>query len=106
MDNLPWPGPLAALAPLGAALAAQHGFTSRDGWMIFALVVVLAIAALASASETALTSVPQYRVRIQAAQGDERAQLRQIPAVRGTAPGTAGFDPYGSFREQSRTRSA
>jgi CBS domain containing-hemolysin-like protein len=77
MDNLPWPGPLAALAPLGAALAAQHGFTSRDGWMIFALVVVLAIAALASASETALTSVPQYRVRIQAAQGDERAQLLQ-----------------------------
>ncbi|HEV2238356.1 MAG TPA: CNNM domain-containing protein, partial [Ktedonobacterales bacterium] len=77
MDSLPWPGPLAALAPHGAAQAAQHGFTTRDGWMLFALFVVLVIAALASASETALTSVPHYRIRIQAAGGDERAQLIQ-----------------------------
>jgi magnesium and cobalt exporter, CNNM family len=77
MDSLPWPGPLAALAPLGVALAAKHGFTATDGWMLFALAIVLVIAALASASETALTSVPHYRIRIQAAAGDERAQLLQ-----------------------------
>jgi putative hemolysin len=77
MVNLPWPGPLAVLAPLGAAQAARHGFTSADGWMLVILVAVLAIAALASASETALTSVPLYRIRSQASQGDERAQLIQ-----------------------------
>ncbi len=75
MDSSPWPGPLASLWALRPAMPTQHGFTGTDGWRLIALLTVLVIAALASASETALTSVPRIRIRNKSAGGDERAQL-------------------------------
>jgi putative hemolysin len=76
MDNSPWPGPLALVAALPrAAPAVAHGFTGTDWGLLVALLIVLVLAGLASASETALTSISRIKIRNLAEEGDSRAQL-------------------------------
>lgn len=59
------------------ALATPHPYTTDNlGWLLAGLIFCLAIAALSSASETALTSVNQIRIKNLAEEGNERA--RQI----------------------------
>ena len=75
MDSSRWPGSHAWLAPLGFAAARPHGFTSTDWGLLVGLLFVLVLAGLASASETALTSVSRIKIRNLADDGDARAQL-------------------------------
>ena len=75
MDSSPWPGPLATLTALTGSTSFVRPFTGSDWGLLFALIVVLVIAGLASASETALTSVSRIKIRNMAEDGDPRAQL-------------------------------
>ncbi|HEY7778977.1 MAG TPA: hemolysin family protein [Ktedonobacterales bacterium] len=75
MDSSPWPGPLAALATANLAAPSVHGFTATDWALLIALIVVLVIAGLASASETALTSINRIRLHTLAEGGNRRAVL-------------------------------
>jgi putative hemolysin len=75
MDNSPWPGPLASVATLMSSMSPVHHFSSRDWGLVIALLLVLILAALASASETALTSVSRIKIRNLAQDGNPRAQL-------------------------------
>jgi CBS domain containing-hemolysin-like protein len=68
---------LAAAALARGHAAAAHGFTGRDWALLIALVLALVVAGLASASETALTSVSRIRIRNLAESGDARAQQIQ-----------------------------
>jgi putative hemolysin len=74
MDSSPWPGPLALIAAIHAVTFTVRGFTGKDWGLFLALLVALVIAGLASASETALTSVNRIRIRNLAEEGDARAQ--------------------------------
>jgi putative hemolysin len=75
MDSSPWPGPLASVATLISSTSPVHQFSSRDWGLVITLILMLILAALASASETALTSVSRIKVRNLAQDGDPRAQL-------------------------------
>ncbi len=74
MDSSPWPGPLAAAMPQTSA-APLHVFTGADWGLLIGLLFVLVIAGLASASETALTSLSRIKIRNLAQEGNPRAQL-------------------------------
>jgi CBS domain containing-hemolysin-like protein len=74
MVSLPWPGPLALVAAAPSAAFALHGLTGKDWGLLVALLFVLAVAGLASASETAFTSVNRIRIRNLAEDGDAPAQ--------------------------------
>jgi magnesium and cobalt exporter, CNNM family len=75
MDSSPWPGPLASVAALKTSGSTVHHFSGGDWGLLVALLVVLILAALASASETALTSVSRIKIRNLAQDGNARAQL-------------------------------
>ena len=75
MGSSPWPGPLAQVATLHASLATVHHFSNRDWGSLVALFLMLLLAALASASETAMTSVSRIKIRNLAQAGNARAQL-------------------------------
>ncbi len=74
MDSSPWPDSLALVAAAPSAAFGVRGLTGTDGWLLVALLFVLVVAGLASASETALTSVNRIRIRNLAEEGDARAQ--------------------------------
>jgi CBS domain containing-hemolysin-like protein len=59
---------------LAAAASGVHGLTGTDWALIVALICVLVIAGLASASETALTSINRLKLRHLVEQGNRRAQ--------------------------------
>lgn len=75
MDSSPWPGPLALVGWPAFAGPTVHGLTGGDWGLMIGLIVALVIAGLASASETALTSVSRIRIRTLSEDGDQRAQL-------------------------------
>jgi CBS domain containing-hemolysin-like protein len=75
MDSSPWPGPLALVGFAAHAAATAHQFTGGDWGLLVGLIVSLVLAGLASASETALTSVSRIRIRNLSEEGDPRAQL-------------------------------
>lgn len=75
MDSSPWPGPLALVGSLAMAAPTVHRFTGADWGLLIGLIAMLMIAGLASASETALTSVSRIRIRNLSEEGDPRAQL-------------------------------
>jgi putative hemolysin len=77
MDSSPWPGPLALAANPHALAAFVRPLTGTDWGVLIALLIVLVIAGLASASETALTSLSHIKIRNLAQDGNPRAQLTQ-----------------------------
>lgn len=75
MDSSPWPGPLALVGALTLVVPTVHRFSGSDWGLLIGLLVALVIAGLASAAETALTSVSRIRIRNLSEEGDPRAQL-------------------------------
>lgn len=73
MDSSRWPGSF-LVAAFNTPASTAHGFSSGDWVLLLFLLLMLVLTSLASASETALTSVNRLRIRNLAQNGDLRAQ--------------------------------